>query len=131
MSSQKYVSILGLAFTPIGGHCKNTERCKQTILTATDLEVPLFANFIFLITQEIPSWFHLIQSDEVWYFHDGKPLKVHCIYQNGEYKEKHLVENVENGEVQQFEVPDGGKNLFKGEIVILAGIPTELRNRKA
>lgn len=107
MSLQKYVSLLGLASHPEGGYYKETGRCKQTIVSATGLEVPLFTNILYVLTQEIPSRFHRIRSDEVWYFHDGMPLTVHCIYPNGEYKAVNLGKDVENGEVLQFEVPKG------------------------
>jgi len=31
------------------------------------------------------SGFHRIQSDELWYFHKGQPLLIHCINQQGDY----------------------------------------------
>lgn len=107
MSLEKYVSSLELTPHPEGGYYKETGRCSQKITSATGLEVPLFTNILFVLTQENPSRFHQIQSDEVWYFHDGKPLTVHCIYPDGEYKAVKLGRDVENGEKLQFEVPKG------------------------
>lgn len=107
MSLEKYVSHLDLQPHPEGGYYKETGRCTQMIESATGLQVPLFTNILFVLTHENPSRFHQIQSDEVWYFHDGKPLTVHCIYPDGEYKAVKLGRDVENGELLQFEVPKG------------------------
>lgn len=101
------MSHLQLTPHPEGGYYKETGRCKRTITSSTGLEVPLFTNILFVLSHENPSRFHQIESDEVWYFHDGKPLTVHCIYPDGEYKAVKLGRDVENGEKLQFEVPKG------------------------
>lgn len=107
MSLEQYISHLQLQPHPEGGYYKETGRCLQTITSATGIEVPLFTNILFVLTHENPSRLHQIQSDEVWYFHDGKPLTVHCIFPDGEYKAIRLGRDVANGEVLQFEVPKG------------------------
>lgn len=107
MSLQSYISHLDLSPHPEGGYYKETGRCTQAITSATGLKVPLFTNILFVLTHENPSRFHQIQSDEVWYYHDGKPLTVHCIYPDGTYKAVKLGRDVENGEVLQFEVAKG------------------------
>lgn len=40
-------------------------------------------SILFLLTSENASNFHRIQSDEHWYFHEGSPLIVHVIGENG------------------------------------------------
>lgn len=60
---------------------------------------------MFILEDKNPSNFHRLHSDEVWYFHDGDSLTVHCIYPDGEYKAVKL--GKAEGEVLQFEVPKG------------------------
>lgn len=103
----KWIKALGLAAHPEGGYYKETGRSEQTITSATGLEVALFTNILFLLEENNPSRFHQIQSDEVWYFHDGEPLTVHCIYPDGRYEAVKVGKNPEAGEVLQFEVPKG------------------------
>lgn len=104
---EKWINALDLQAHPEGGYYKETGRAKQTIVSATGLEVPLYTNIHFLLEDKNPSRFHQIQSDEVWYYHDGMPLTVHCIYPDGEYKAVKLGRNPEEGHLLQFEVPKG------------------------
>lgn len=103
----QYVKGLELQPHPEGGYYKETGRAKEIIKSNTGLEVPLFTNILFLLEDKNPSRFHQLQSDEVWYFHDGKSLTVHCIFPDGEYKAVRLGKNIEQGEKLQFEVPRG------------------------
>ncbi|WPK27539.1 hypothetical protein PUMCH_004931 [Australozyma saopauloensis] len=103
----EYVSILDLLPHPDGGYFKETGRSSQVTKSATGLDVPLFTNIHFLLVEKHPSFYHQIKSDEVWYYHDGQTLTVHCIFPNGDYKEVKLGRDVKNGEVLQFEVPSG------------------------
>lgn len=106
-SPDKWIKELGLLPHPEGGYYKETGRAKQTITSGTGLEVALFTNILFLLEDKNPSRFHQIQSDEVWYFHDGATLTVHCIYPDGTYTPVKVGPNPEQGELLQFEVPKG------------------------
>ena len=64
---------------PEGGYYKETYRSIETI----DGEQSLMTSILFLLTSENASNFHRIQSDEHWYFHEGSPLTVHVIGENG------------------------------------------------
>jgi predicted cupin superfamily sugar epimerase len=67
---------------PEGGYYKETYRSIETI----DGEQSLMTSILFLLTSENASNFHRIQSDEHWYFHEGSPLTVHVIGENGHEK---------------------------------------------
>ena len=64
---------------PEGGYYKETYRSIETI----DGEQSLMTSILFLLPSENASNFHRIQSDEHWYFHEGSPLIVHVIGENG------------------------------------------------
>jgi predicted cupin superfamily sugar epimerase len=67
---------------PEGGFYKETYRSFETI----DGEQSLMTSILFLLTSDNASNFHRIQSDEHWYFHEGSPLTVHVIGDNGHEK---------------------------------------------
>lgn len=103
---QKWVESLQLQAHPEGGYYKETGKSEQIIKSGSGLDVPLYTNILFLLEDKNPSRFHVLQSNEVWYFHDGKPLTVHCIYPDGKYKAVRLGRNPET-DLLQFEVPKG------------------------
>ena len=76
---QELIQSLGLLSHPEGGYYKETYRSVETI----DGEQALMTSILFLLTSENASNFHRIQSDEHWYFHEGSPLIVHVISENG------------------------------------------------
>lgn len=76
---QALVEQLALQAHPEGGYYKETYRSIETI----DGEQSLMTSILFLLTSENASNFHRIQSDEHWYFHEGSPLIVHVIGENG------------------------------------------------
>ena len=73
---------LGLLPHPEGGYYKESYRSTETM----DGEQALMTSILFLLTSDSPSHFHRIQSDEHWYFHEGSPLTVHVIGENGHEK---------------------------------------------
>ncbi|KAF3989507.1 hypothetical protein FT663_01751 [Candidozyma haemuli var. vulneris] len=103
----KWIKALDLQPHPEGGYYSETGRSRILTKSETGLEVPLYTNIHFLLEDKNPSRFHRLHSEEVWYFHDGQPLTVHCIYPNGEYKKVKLGKDPSAGEVVQFEVPRG------------------------
>ena len=76
---QELIQSLGLLSHPEGGYYKETYRSVETI----NGEQALMTSILFLLTSENASNFHRIQSDEHWYFHEGSPLIVHVIGENG------------------------------------------------
>lgn len=103
---EKWIKSLQLQAHPEGGYYRETGRSDQIIKSGSGLDVPLYTNIHFLLEDTNPSRFHQLQSNEVWYFHAGNPLTVHCIYPDGTYKAVRLGTNPET-DLLQFEVPKG------------------------
>lgn len=87
------IQLLGLLAHPEGGYYKETYRSIETM----DGEQSLMTSIFFLLTSENSSNFHCIQSDEHWYFHEGSPLTVHVIGENG-HEQKLLGLNLSAGQ---------------------------------
>lgn len=72
-----------------GGYFKETG--KSNILIELEGKYrSLYSNILFLLTEDNPSNFHRLTSDEVWYFHEGNPLTIHMITQDGKHEEIEL-----------------------------------------
>ncbi|MGB0175807.1 MAG: cupin domain-containing protein [Owenweeksia sp.] len=109
---QYWVEKLGLEPHPEGGFFRETYRSSETI-SHTALPDRFAGDrtystaIYFLLTAENFSAFHRIQSDETWHFYKGQGLTVCIIHPDGKYKEIHLGQNPEKGEVFQATVPAG------------------------
>ena len=54
----------------------------------SEIELPnigrqLMTSIYFLLPSEHLSHFHRIKSDELWFFHEGSPISVHTLDENG------------------------------------------------
>jgi len=67
---------------PEGGYYKEIYKNKETIEG-----IPLATSIYFLLGKEDISWYHRLQSDEIWYFHQGGTLLISMILPDGSYKE--------------------------------------------
>lgn len=76
------VKSLNLLPHPEGGFYKETFRSVEGIETEQG-ERNLCTSIFFLLTSENVSSFHRIKSDELWFFHEGSPLTVHTLGENG------------------------------------------------
>jgi predicted cupin superfamily sugar epimerase len=76
------VKSLNLLPHPEGGFYKETFRSADGIETDQG-ERNLCISIFFLLTSENVSKFHRIKSDELWFFHEGSPLTVHTLGENG------------------------------------------------
>lgn len=107
-SAKEWATLYDLKDHPEGGYYKQTGSSSQIIKSNTGLDVPLYTNILFLLEDTNPSNFHQIQSNEVWYFHDGSPLTVHLIDPaTGRYEKVILGRDINKGENFQYEVPAG------------------------
>lgn len=97
-----------------GGYFKETNRGDIVIKTTAGKEHANYSNILFLLAEGQPSHFHRLQSDEVWYFHEGSPLSIHCLYPDGTYEVVKLGNHLAEGEQLQFVVP---KNTIFGSSV--------------
>jgi len=59
----------------------------------------------FLLSGKDVSTFHRLQSDEIWHFYDGCPVKIYIIDSNGRLEERILGNDLEKGEELQSVIP--------------------------
>ena len=108
---QEIINLLDLKPHPEGGFYKETYRSSELCLNGTrNLKTVIY----FLLRSEDVSHFHIIKSDEIWYYHAGSPLVVHSIDDQGIYKEQKLGINFSKDEIPQYLVP---KNTIFGSSV--------------
>jgi len=100
---------------PEGGYYKEIYKNQETIEG-----VPLATSIYFLMGKEDISWYHRLQSDEIWYFHQGGTLLISMIMPNGTYKEA-LLGSTPNAS-HQVVVPRNtifGSKVIDGEYVLV------------
>lgn len=74
-----------------------------------------YTSIYFILDGGSPSHLHRLVHDEIWYFHDGSPIVVHCFYPDGSYEAVRLGRDITNGEHLQFRVPAG--TIFGSEVL--------------
>lgn len=96
--SKKYwINKLELQPHPEGGFYKEVFRSTQKI-EAQGLTKDALTSIHFLISENDFSHFHILQSDEIWYHHQGANAIIHCIDKNGTYT-KHTLGKEHNLQV--------------------------------
>lgn len=103
MNSQDIITKLQMLPHPEGGYYKETYRSSET-MTVDRGERNVNTAIYFLLENKNKSHFHRIQSDELWFFHQGEPLEILSI-QNGELVSTILGNNIEEGELPQAVIP--------------------------
>lgn len=103
-TAEQWIQELNLSPHPEGGYYAEIEKSNQTHLSKGK-ERPLYTSIYFLLTDENPSHFHQLTSDESWYFHAGSPLTVHSLMEDGSYKQ--TIVGLESGQYLQHTVPAG------------------------
>ncbi|RYG00126.1 MAG: cupin domain-containing protein [Chitinophagaceae bacterium] len=89
---------------PEGGYFKETYRSGEVIETGAGKSRNISTAILYLLEDEDFSAFHRIQSDELWFFHQGQALEVLTI-QNGKLVTILLGNDAAKGEVPQAMVP--------------------------
>ena len=90
-----WVQKLNLLPHPEGGYFRETYRSSESI-AAENLPIGFVGDrnhstaIYFLLENGQRSVFHKIKSDEIWHFHDGDPLVIYIIEENGVLKELKL-----------------------------------------
>ena len=104
---KKIVNFHKMESHPEGGWYKETYRSKEVTSIKNLGDRNLMTSIYFLLESHQTSNFHRIESDELWFYHSGSPLTVHCIYPNGNYEMLHIGPDFENGQAFQALVPKG------------------------
>lgn len=100
-----YVDSLGLQEHREGGYYKETYLSKEQIKLDDGRIRNLTSNILFLLTANNPSHFHRLKSDELWFYHAGRPLTIHMLFPDGDYHSVTLGDGVD--ELFQYTVPKG------------------------
>ena len=106
---QQLVEILNLSPHPEGGFYSETYRSPQEVQLPTGENRQLATSIYFLLRSQDVSHFHRIQSDELWFWHEGSPLSIHLLGENG-HKILRLGSVHEQGTLPQHLVP--AKTIF-------------------
>lgn len=106
-TAQYYIEQLGMEPHVEGGYFKECLLGEDTIAVRGDAKRNLWSSIYFLLQKDEVSHFHRLESDEVWYFHDGSALTIYMISPEGELLAPKLGLNLEKGEVPQILVPKG------------------------
>ncbi|UJP66201.1 cupin domain-containing protein [Mongoliitalea daihaiensis] len=78
----RLVTQLGLIPHPEGGFYKEVYRSETELSTAHGKR-SLSTSIYFLLTSDNCSKFHQIQSDELWFWHEGDPITIHTLGDDG------------------------------------------------
>ncbi len=79
---QELIELLQLKPHPEGGFYAETFRSVETTTTPQG-QRNLMTAIYFLLTHEHVSRFHIIESDELWFHHEGNDLSIHVLDDNG------------------------------------------------
>jgi len=83
-NSEHIISLLSLIPHPEGGHFRETYRSQTSVIRASDgvSRSASTAIYYLLRGRERSTW-HRIQSDELWHFYDGTPIRIHVLEPDG------------------------------------------------
>lgn len=93
---------LALVKHPEGGFYAENYRSAQQIGNRS-----LATSIHFLLTEGDRSHFHVIQSDELWYFHEGAPCIIHAFDLDGRYIKFDLGLDIDRGQQPMIKIPAG------------------------
>jgi hypothetical protein len=94
--ARQWIEQLGLRPHPEGGFFTETYKADEWLpghaLPARYGGQPraLATNIYFLLTNEIFSAFHRLQSDELWYHHDGGGVTIEILHPDGTHEQRRL-----------------------------------------
>lgn len=119
-TAQQWIEELDLISHPEGGYYKQTDKAVEQY-DKNGRQLPLYTNITFLLTEDSPSHFHQLSSDELWFFHDGSPLTIHSLREDGTYEQTVLGTSSSKGQQLNHTVPAGtifGSTVEKGYALV-------------
>ncbi|MDC0584125.1 cupin domain-containing protein [Bacteroidales bacterium] len=118
MNVQTIINQLNLQPHPEGGYYHEMYRCNRSVVCDFDQiddTRSLATSIYFLLETGQVSKFHQLKSDEIWYFHSGSPVKIHCVNPDGSYAIQYLGTDFVNGEQPQIIIPRN--TIFGAEVL--------------
>lgn len=105
-----WIEKLGMIPHPEGGYYFSSFKSEQTmfrhdIAGVSSSERKMWSSIYLLLTEDDYLAFHRVRSEEVWYYHQGSPVKIHMISPEGELFTEVLGINIEDGEKLQVRIP--------------------------
>jgi predicted cupin superfamily sugar epimerase len=104
MTADEIITQLQLIAHPEGGYYAETYRSEELTINKNGDSRSTCTAIYFLLKDNDLSHLHRIQSDELWFFHQGEPLEIVYI-QHGKISSIVLGNNLQNGEVPQAIIP--------------------------
>lgn len=104
MDVKELIHKLQLLPHPEGGFYRETYRSDESINTDNGKVRNISTAIYYLLENEDRSLFHRIQSDELWFFHQGQALEINVIRDN-QLDTILLGNDIEKGEVPQAIIP--------------------------
>lgn len=95
MTADDWIAKLSLQPHPEGGYFAEVYRAPQTVTDKKgEGQSPrtrsALTSIYFLLTNQSPSHFHVLGSDEIWYAHAGDSATLHLFYADGRYEERRI-----------------------------------------
>lgn len=110
-NAEYYIKHLNLKPHLEGGYYMESFHGEDKIKTGTaegiEKERFLWTSIYFMLCTGEVSHFHRLESDELWYYHDGEALTIYMITPEGQLITKQLGCHMENNEQPQILVPKG------------------------
>jgi predicted cupin superfamily sugar epimerase len=104
MNYKDIIEVLQLQPHPEGGFYAETYRSSAFTLNQNGEKRNISTAIYFLLHDTNKSNFHRIQSDELWFFHQGEPIEIVTI-QDGKSRSIILGNAIEKGELPQATIP--------------------------
>jgi uncharacterized protein len=104
MVVKELIQKLQLTVHPEGGYYRETYRSAENMTTGEGKVRNISTAIYYLLENEDKSRFHRIQSDELWFFHQGQSLEI-CVILGDQLSIIHLGNEIEKGEVPQAIIP--------------------------
>ncbi|BDR59638.1 cupin domain-containing protein [Xylocopilactobacillus apicola] len=115
MHKEDYISSLALTPHQEGGWFRQIYDSDEKFFDeSSKADRYYYTSIYFLLDDQSCSHFHRLNHDELWYYHDGASITIHCIAPNGDYSAVKLGKNLSAGEVMQFKVPK--ETIFASEV---------------
>ena len=90
MTAEIIIEKLKLAAHPEGGLYRETYRAKNSITLDNGEKRNTSTAIYYLLKDTDKSHFHKVYSDELWFFHQGEPLEIFMIANDGKIEMKTL-----------------------------------------
>jgi uncharacterized protein len=98
-SREFWIKRLCLTEHPEGGYYRYEFSSGVLRKTSKGRERKEYSGIYFLVTNDSPSRFHRMRSDEIWHYHIGDPLTMHVIDALGRYRQICIGPNIDHGQM--------------------------------